>query len=129
MSLFASSSLQTYYIPFPPIQPAPTTTGTARGLWAAGTAELLTLFTSSVQSSASKDYYYEVWGSASLSCADEIMFSVAYGHISGSGSINEGGDILNTNSCVWMVMKVGSIYRLLPLLVQRNKLKIFMPSI
>jgi len=98
MSLFASSSLQTYYIPFPPIQPAPTTTGTARGLWAAGTAELLTLFTSSVQSSASKDYYYEVWGSASLSCADEIMFSVAYGHISGSGSINEGGEANDTPS-------------------------------
>lgn len=98
MSLFHSSSVASYYQRFPPIQPPPTTTGTARGLWAAGTAELLTFFTSSVQTSASKDYYYEVWGSASISCADEIMFSVAYGHVSGSGSLNEGGEADDTPS-------------------------------
>jgi hypothetical protein len=79
-------------------QPAPTSTGTARGLWAVGTAELLTFFTSSTQTNASKEYYYEVWGSASLSCDDEKMFSVTYGHISGSGSLNEGGEKDDTPS-------------------------------
>jgi hypothetical protein len=87
-----------YFIPIGPIQSAPTTTATARGLWAAGTAELTTMFTSSVQSSGSKDYYYEVWGSSSISCADEIMYSVAYGHVSGSGSISEGGEANDTPS-------------------------------
>ncbi len=73
-----------------------TTTATARGLWAAGTAELLTFFTSSLQTSASQEYYYEIWGSASLSCNDEKMFSVAYGHVSGSGSVNQGGEADDT---------------------------------
>ena len=86
------------YTLFPPIQPKPTTTGTARGLWNTGTAELLTFFTSSIQTSSSKEYYYEVWGSASLSCDEERMFSVAYGNISGSGSINEGGETNDTPS-------------------------------
>lgn len=79
-------------------QPAPTSTGTARGLWNVGTAELLTFFTSSLQSNESKDYYYEIWGSASLSCDDEKMFSVTYGHISGSGSLNDGGERDDTPS-------------------------------
>lgn len=86
------------YIPIGSAQPKPTTTGTARGLWSKGTAELLTFFTSSTQTSASQDYYYEIWGSASLSCEEERMFSVAYGHVSGSGSINEGGEADDTPS-------------------------------
>ena len=86
------------FLPFPLTQPKPTTTGTARGLWNRGTAELLTFFTSSTQTSASQHYYYEVWGSASLSCDNEMMFSVAYGHISGSGSISEGGEANDTPS-------------------------------
>ncbi len=95
---FDGSGFPSYFIQFPPIQPAPTTTGTTRGLWAAGTGELLTFFTSSTQTTASQDYYYEVWGSASLSCAEESMFSVTYGHISGSGSMNEGGETNDTPS-------------------------------
>lgn len=83
---------------FPPNQAKPTTTGTARGLWNTGTAELLTFFTSSTQTDTSKNYYYEIWGSASLSCDEERMFSVAYGHISGSGSLNEGGEADDTPS-------------------------------
>jgi len=98
MSKFEGSGFPNYFIQFPPIQPAPTTTGTARGLWAAGTGELLTFFTSSTQTSASQDYYYEVWGSASLSCNEERMFSTTYGHVSGSGSMNEGGDANDTPS-------------------------------
>lgn len=67
-----------------------------RGLWADGTGELLTFYTSSTQNAASKQYYYEVWGSSSLDCADAQMFSVAYGHISGSGSVSQGGDAGDT---------------------------------
>lgn len=62
----------------------------AKSLWGINSSELKTFFTSSIQvggsPSSSKSYYYEVWGSASLTCNDEKMFSVAYGHILGSGS-------------------------------------------
>lgn len=71
-----------------------------RGLWDRenGVAELLNFYTSSLQGTSSKRYYYEVWSSASLECDDERMFSVAYGHIAGSGSKNEGGEINDTPS-------------------------------
>jgi hypothetical protein len=91
-----SSTTAYVFMPLPIYQAAPTTTGKTRGLWNTGTAELLTFFTSSTQTSSSKDYYYEVWGSASLSCDEERMFSVAYGHVSGSGSLNEGGEADDT---------------------------------
>lgn len=61
-----------------------------QSLWGASSSELKTFFTSSVQTggsvSSSKSYYYEVWGSASLTCNDERMFSVSYGNKNGSGS-------------------------------------------
>lgn len=72
--------------------------GYAYGLWNPNTATLTTFFTSSTQNTASQEYYYEIWGSASLSCNDEKMFSVAYGHVSGSGSLNVGGDLDDTPS-------------------------------
>jgi hypothetical protein len=43
-------------------------------------------FTSSTETVTSKEYYYDVWASASLTCDDERLFSTTYGHISGSGS-------------------------------------------
>lgn len=67
-----------------------------RGLWGADTPELLTFFTSSTQTAISKTAHYEVWGSASLSCEDVKMFSVAYGHISGSGSTSDSADLTDT---------------------------------
>lgn len=67
-----------------------------RGLWASGTGELFTFFTSSVQNTASKEYYYQVWGSASNDCTDVEEFSVAYAHISGSGSLSQGGEAGDT---------------------------------
>jgi hypothetical protein len=67
-----------------------------KGLWAANLGELLTFFTSSAQSSDSKTYHYEIWSSASLVCGDENMFSVAYGHVAGSGSMGVGGQIGDT---------------------------------
>jgi hypothetical protein len=69
-----------------------------RGLWDASVAELMTFFTSSAQNATSKDYYYEIWSSSSLECSDEQMFSVAYAHISGSGSANVGGNSNDTPS-------------------------------
>lgn len=73
-----------------------TTTSYTRGIWNSNLAELLTFFTSSAQSTDSQEYYYEIWGSASLSCTDDNMFSVTYGHVSGSGSMNEGGNLDDT---------------------------------
>lgn len=67
-----------------------------RGLWADGTGELLTFYTSSIQSTASREYYYEVWSSSSLECNDAQMFSVAYGHYAGSGSLSQGGETSDT---------------------------------
>lgn len=67
-----------------------------RGLWADGTGELLTFYTSSTQNTASKQYYYQVWSSASSACDDQSVFSVAYANISGSGSLNSGGETSDT---------------------------------
>lgn len=67
-----------------------------RGLWSDGTGQLFTFYTSSLQNSASKQYYYQVWSSASSTCDDQSIFSIAYGNISGSGSINSGGDVSDT---------------------------------
>ncbi len=69
---------------------------TTKGLWSPTLGELRTFFTSSTQPSASKSYYYEVWSSSSLVCGDEVMFSVAYGHISGSGAVVASGQDVDT---------------------------------
>lgn len=67
-----------------------------RGLWSSGTGELLTFFTSSIQTTASREYYYEIWSSASLDCEEAQIFSVAYGHYAGSGSLSQGGESSDT---------------------------------
>lgn len=69
-----------------------------RGLWTNGTGELLTFFTSSLQNTSSREYYYEVWSSASLECEDAQIFSVTYGHFMGSGSLSQGGEAGDTPS-------------------------------
>jgi hypothetical protein len=79
-----------------------------RGLWSAGTGELLTFFTSSTQTTSSREYYYAVWSSASLDCEDAQVFSVAYGHYAGSGSLSQGGEASDTPS-----KAIYSQYRLL----------------
>lgn len=79
-----------------------------RGLWSSGTGELLTFFTSSVQTTSSREYYYAVWSSASLDCEDAQVFSVAYGHYAGSGSLSPGGEVSDTPS-----KAIYSQYRLL----------------
>lgn len=79
-----------------------------RGLWSLGTGELLTFFTSSIQTTASRQYHYAVWSSASLDCEDAQIFSVTYGHYAGSGSLSQGGEASDTPS-----KAIYSQYRLL----------------
>lgn len=69
-----------------------------RGLWSDGTGELFTFYTSSLQSTGSREYYYEIWSSASLDCEDAQVFSIAYGNIGGSGSLSQGGESNDTPS-------------------------------
>jgi hypothetical protein len=69
-----------------------------RGLWSSGTGELFTFFTSSLQTSSSREYYYEIWSSASLDCEDAQVFSITYGHYAGSGSASPGGEESDTPS-------------------------------
>ena len=57
-----------------------------RGLWALGVGTLQTFHTSSAQNEASKQYYTQVWMSASKDTSDNEMFSIAYGNASGKGS-------------------------------------------
>lgn len=74
------------------------TTVTVKGLWADTVGELLTFYTSSNQWSGSKTYHYTVAYSASSDCGDEDVFSVAYGHYAGSGSVGVGGQVSDTPS-------------------------------
>jgi len=54
------------------------------GLWSGNAATMSAAYTSSLQTAASKGYYYDVWnGSAATS---ESQFAVAWGHRLGSGS-------------------------------------------
>ena len=69
-----------------------------RGLWSDSSGELMTFYTSSTQNTSSRNYYYEVWNSASADCDEVQMFSVAYGNFFGSGSSNSGGESDDTPS-------------------------------
>lgn len=67
-----------------------------RALWSNNIGNLLTFFTSSLQSANSKRYYYEIFNSSSGVCGSEGQFAVAYGHKQGSGSADEGGQVNDT---------------------------------
>jgi len=54
------------------------------GLFSQGAGSLAALYTSSLESDASKQYYYEVWDGTSSTASP--VFSVAYGNRLGSGS-------------------------------------------
>jgi hypothetical protein len=62
-----------------------------KGLWTGGVANLRTFYTSSAQTSTQKQYYYEVFNSASGGATAEPQFSVTYGNKNGSGSLIVGG--------------------------------------
>jgi hypothetical protein len=68
-----------------------------RGLWSNNVGTLLTFYTSSVQTSQQKRYYYEIYNSSSIDdCGSEPQFSVVYGNSKGSGSNDDGGQIEDT---------------------------------
>lgn len=60
------------------------------GLFSNSAGSLSYMYTSSLQSTTSKQYYYEVWDSNSDTA--EAQFSIAYGHRLGSGSSGNGTD-------------------------------------
>ena len=61
------------------------------GLFSNDSATLSTAFTSSLQTTSSKQYYYEVWDSNPVTTTTaKPQFSVAYGHRLGSGSATVG---------------------------------------
>ena len=62
-------------------------TTVTNGLFTNNVSSLSTMFTSSLQTTSSKQYYYEAWNSnPATSVTAEAQFSVAYGHRLGSGS-------------------------------------------
>ena len=69
------------------------TTPMIRSMWDSTTSNLLTFHTSSTQTTSSQQYYYEIWSTSSLTCDDERMFSITYGHISGSGSLYNNSNV------------------------------------
>lgn len=62
-----------------------------KGLWTGNVASLLSFYTSSSETATQKQYYYEIYNSASSGATSEPQFSVAYGNRNGSGSLIVGG--------------------------------------
>jgi hypothetical protein len=63
-----------------------------RGLWSGNVGTLSTFFTSSAQSDAQKQYYYEIFDGISTDPTSEAQYSVVYGNINGSGSLGTNED-------------------------------------
>lgn len=78
-----------------------------RGLWSGNQGVLWTFYTSSTETSTQKQYYYEVFNSASSATNAEAQFSVAWGHKHGSGSDFSGNDADSPTRAIY------SQYRLL----------------
>jgi len=57
-------------------------------VWSGGSATLTAFYTGSTQSGSSGNYYYDVYDKAGSDTTREVQFSVAYGHLEGSGSLN-----------------------------------------
>lgn len=64
-----------------------------KGLWSGNVGSLTTFFTSSTQTATQKQYYYEVFQSASALPLAAPQFAVAYGNKLGSGSADQGGQV------------------------------------
>ncbi len=56
------------------------------GIWSSGQGTITTFFTQSAQSSSNGEYYYDVYKDNHTETEREVQFSVAYGHLHGSGS-------------------------------------------
>lgn len=59
----------------------------SRGLWSDGSGTLKTFHQSTVQSSSTGAYYYDVHNTVSTSADSKVQFALAYGHKDGSGSL------------------------------------------
>ena len=71
-----------------------------RAMWSKNVDELTEYYTSSIYTDEQKQYFYEIYGEdpdTSTDCEIEPQFSIAYGHIEGSGSAPVGSAGANTN--------------------------------
>lgn len=85
-------------------------------LWSGNIGNLTTFYTSSLQSPLQKRYFYEIYNKSTLDeCDSEPQFSIAYGNIYGSGSLDEGVQIEDTPS-----RAIYSQYKLLCLNADKN---------
>ena len=64
----------------------------SRGLWSDGSGTLKTFHQSTVQSSSTGAYYYDVHNTVSTSADSKVQFAVAYGHVDGLGSLGTNED-------------------------------------
>ena len=69
-----------------------------KGLWTGGIGNLLEMHLSANQTATQQRYYYEIFNSASTAVGSEPQFSIAWGHVGGSGSADEGGQVNDTPS-------------------------------
>ena len=69
-----------------------------KGLWSGGLGNLVNMFTSSNQTVTQKRYYHEIFQSGSSVVGAEPQYSIAWGHVGGSGSADEGGQVNDTPS-------------------------------
>ena len=91
-------------------------TGNTRGLF--NLAPSMSCYnTSSLQSSASKEYYYDV---ADCDCDSTPYFAVAFGHVNGSGSLSSQGETNDTAT-----RAIYSQYRLLALESPETRFRFF----
>ena len=57
------------------------------GIWSGGTGTLTTFFSQSAQSSSTGNYFFDVYKTSPATDSEaEVQFSLAYGHLHGSGS-------------------------------------------
>lgn len=67
------------------------------GLWSGDVGSLTTFFTSSTQVGNTGDYYYDVYASdPAITSSADVQFAIAYGHVSGSGSVSLQNDDTST---------------------------------
>jgi hypothetical protein len=57
-----------------------------KGLWTDDAATLISFYTSSTETSTQKQYYYEIFQSASTAATAQPQFAISYGNNPGSGS-------------------------------------------
>ncbi len=69
-----------------------------KGLWTDGAGNLLNMFKSSDQTATQQRYYYEIFQSESSAVGAAPQYSIAWGHVGGSGSADEGGQVNDTPS-------------------------------